>query len=122
MLSGQCLDGFGNFRPEENWQCFDFDPFDIVSYGICFSEVQSDTSRLGAIPCEASCLPQRILLGNAETLVIWKRWRSWHWRVIACLFLVYAAQEKCFCYQKISILFFVPLWCCCRLIELSVDR
>ena len=26
MLSVQCMAGFGNLRPEVNWQCIDFDP------------------------------------------------------------------------------------------------
>ena len=29
--------GFGNFRPEVNWQCIDFDPLYTVSCGTCFS-------------------------------------------------------------------------------------
>ena len=39
MLSVQCMAGIGNFRPEENWQCTDSDPFYIMSYGDRFSVV-----------------------------------------------------------------------------------
>ena len=35
MLSIRYIAGFGNFRPEENWQCIDFDPFYTVSYRRC---------------------------------------------------------------------------------------
>ena len=45
-----------------------------------------------------------------------KRWKkkaerfSWRWRVIFCLFLVCAVQEKCFNYSKtIILIFLVPL-------------
>ena len=56
-----------------------------------------ETSRLGAIPCLVSCLPQRMLHDNVKTFDVnfKKRWRkeahgrsSWRSGIIVCLFLV----------------------------------
>ena len=33
ILSIQCMAGFGNLKPEENWQYIDLDAFFTVSYG-----------------------------------------------------------------------------------------
>ena len=33
VLSIQCMAGFGNFGPEEHWQCIDLDPFILRALG-----------------------------------------------------------------------------------------
>ena len=41
MVSIQRFPGFGNFKPEENWQCIALDSFYTVGYGSDFSVVPS---------------------------------------------------------------------------------
>ena len=68
MLSVQCMAGFGNFRPEVNWQFIDFEPLYTVSYGTFFSGFPPKNIRI--------CVP-RTLLGLSILVVLTANWTEY---------------------------------------------